>query len=123
MVTRLQVKGGIAHGEPIESLRDRLEALEKQTSVSRGVAYKGIQEEPWETNISFAKVVVRAAIVLVLSVATVVLAPSPSWAQVRLFVRFDELGSCGGSTVSVFLSFGLRSTVGAATALAAGDKS
>ena len=91
--------------ETMENLRDRLEALEKQTSVSGGVAYKGIQEEPWEMNISFAKVVVRAAIVLVLSVATVLLAPSPSWAQVRLFVRFDQLGSCGGSTVSVFQGF------------------
>jgi hypothetical protein len=58
-----------------------------------------------ETNISFAKVVVRAAIVLVLSVATVVLAPSPSWAQVRLFVRFDKLGSCGGSTFALFQGF------------------
>jgi hypothetical protein len=58
-----------------------------------------------ETNISFAKVVVRAAIVLVLSVATVVLAPSPSWAQVRLFVRFDQLGSCGRSTFPIFEGF------------------
>src|SRR5262245_22531652 len=58
-----------------------------------------------ETNISFAKVVVRAAIVLVLSVATVVLAPSPSWAQVSLFVRFDQLGSCGGSTSPIFQGF------------------
>jgi hypothetical protein len=37
-----------------------------------------------------------------LSVATVVLTASPSWAQVRLFVRFDQLGSCGGSTFPNF---------------------
>jgi hypothetical protein len=40
--------------------------------------------------------------IAVLSVATMALAASPSWAQVRLFVRFDQLGSCGGATFGNF---------------------
>jgi hypothetical protein len=50
-----------------------------------------------ETNISRAEAVVRVTIFLVMNVASLLLAPSLSWAQVRLFVRFDQLGSCGGS--------------------------
>jgi hypothetical protein len=51
---------------------------------------------------SIAKRVVLSFAVVALSTTGGVLAPSPSWAAISIFVQFDELGPCGGSQVVRF---------------------